>query len=307
MAVAFLLLLSIIMLQLQIARVAGSCFCGLIDKPSSSSNRILGGRPSQKNRYPWMARFGYKKRNHICGGSLISSRWILTAAHCVTDCDDNGNNCEDRQSSDFKVFLGDHNKDILEGQEIKMNISEIIVHPDFKRRGLVHDVALLKLFKEVDFTNDAHPHIRPICLPSDHTQSYEGWEATVAGWGLIEEGGEENLPSILQEINGTVLSNDNNICNEGNDKLCVTHHDGQKMCRGDSGGPLISKPADHDGVTPGQNYELIGVNSFEPNKPNQAYCGKDGNYFGGYARVTEHLTWIEETMGTAEHTTCPRE
>jgi len=306
MAVAFLLLLSIIMLQLQIARVAGNCFCGLVDKPSSSSNRILGGRPSQKNRYPWMARFGYKEKNHICGGSLISSRWILTAAHCVESCDDDGNNCVDRQSSDIKVFLGDHNKDILEGQEKKMDISKIFVHPDYERRVLVHDVALLKLIKEVDFTNDAHRHIRPICLPSDHTQSYEGWEATVAGWGLRGgglEGGEENSPSILQEINATVLANSDPKCRRDNSKLCVTHPDGQKMCKGDSGGPLISKPADHDGATPGQNYELIGVNSFV----NTHFCGEDGDYFGGYARVTEHLTWIEETMGTAEHTTCPRE
>jgi len=272
-----------------------SCYCGLLGKPSGT--RIFGGSPVLKNRYPWMAWFSWKSAAHYCGGSLINSRWIITAAHCVLSCDKAGRNCVDHQISDIKVVLGDHDKDKVEGQEIELDISEIIKHPEYT--GCCdHDVALFKLSKDFDFTKDAHRHIRPICLPDDNTQTYFGREATVVGWGAMDI--QQNKPSILQEINGTVMSN--LICGQENDKLCVEHPSGQTMCGGDSGGPLISKQTNHDGVTPGQNYELIGVNSFV-----WGDCRDDGRHRGGFARVTEHLNWIEEIISTTDHITCTRE
>jgi len=284
----------------------GSCFCGLINKPSS--NRIFGGRPAQKNKYPWMTRLRWK--NYICGGSLINSRWILTAAHCVSECDREGRNCVDHQTSDIKVFLGDHNKNILEDQEIQVDISNITKHPDY--RGLivdfgsapVHDIALLKLTEDFDFTNDAHHHIRPICLPGDNTQKYVGWEATVAGWGRTGLG---SWPSILQEINGMVLNNSESECGFSDDQLCVKFPDGQKTSGGDSGSPMISKPADHDGATPGENYELIGVHSFGKTINVIGVHSSGTKYVAGCTRVTEHLDWIKEIISATDHTTCTRE
>jgi len=219
-------------------------------------------------------------------------------------CDGEGRNCVDLPTSDIKVFLGDHNKNIIEGQEVQMDISNITKHPDyiakFGSAPPVHDIALLKLTEDVDFTNDAHRHIRPICLPGDNTQRYVGWETTVAGWGMIKEW---SWPSILQEINGMVLNNSESECGFSDDQLCVKFPDGQKTSGGDSGSPMISKPADHDGATPGENYELIGVHSFGKT----SITSSGIKPIAGCARVTEHLDWIKEIISATDHTTCTRE
>jgi len=295
----------------------GSCYCGLANNPvpTSSSNRMLNSNSVQKNRYPWMVSLRWK-RNHVCGGSLINSRWVLTAAHCVEIC--GKNYCVNVQLSDSQVIIGDHDKDNMNGQEIKMNISEIIKHPDYTRNhpkddtlALDHDVALLKLSKDVDITSDTHRNIRPICLPDNVDQIYIGWNTIVTGWGYSDLQG--NSPSILQEINGTVVPNRECEWAWSNqsmswermlmpkNKLCVQHPTGQKVCSADSGGPLITKQPNHDGVTAGQNYELIGVVSFTNGE-----CADDGYYKGGFARVTEHMNWIKETLSKTEQTTCPR-
>jgi len=284
----------------------GSCNCGLVNNPSpSSNNRILGDHPVQKNKYPWMARlrkrgygYGYMDMDHMCGGSLINSRWILTAAHCVES-----RYGEDMQHSDIEVLLGDHDINKKDGQKIRMDVSEIIKHPDYHSFYVHHDIALLKLSTDVDFTNDDLSHIRPICLPDNVSQDYTGWDAIVAGWGYTDL---ENIASILQEINGTVVANRlcRNVWNEttmSDDKLCVQHPTGQKPCGGDSGGPLITKQPNSDGVTAGQNYELIGVVSYGTRE-----CTDNGRYKEVYARVTKHMNWIEETIRLSGYIICPR-
>lgn len=52
--------------------------CGL----SNQENRIVGGRPTLPNRYPWIARLVYDGRFH-CGASLLNNDYVITAAHCV--------------------------------------------------------------------------------------------------------------------------------------------------------------------------------------------------------------------------------
>ena len=262
------------------------CYCGQKNK-ETNGQRIHGGLTTKMNEYPWMVRL-----LKGCGGSLINSRWVLTAGHCV-------------MSGNDKVSLGDHGKTALDGTEVEMYISEYIVHPKYKyKEGQSvpqFDIALLKLKNDIDFMK--HPHIRPVCLPEDAKEDYVGRKATMTGWGLV---GNEQDSEKLQYIRGDVRSNlecsklDMGCKGSNPDQcavsgipdnmLCVTFPSG-KSCAGDSGSPLVTKTVD-------QNYEQIGVSSF-------TWQGCNHSGYGGYARVTKVLGWIKDSIGT-DHTDCPR-
>ena len=265
------------------------CNCGKTNK-KNNGQRIYGGHTAKRNAYPWMAYILDWKLH--CGGALINSRWVLTAAHCLMNYEYGG-----------VVSLADYNIRASEGQEVQVSISEFILHPEYKYIEGEHmpefDIALVKLQNDIDFMK--RPNIRPVCLPKDTSEDYVGWEATVTGWGKVENDREGDK---LKYLRGVVKSNlecskidlackRNAKCavsGRPDNMLCVIFPDG-KPCAGDSGGPLVTRTVE-------QNYELIGVTSFGPEG-----CNKSSH--GMFARVTKVLGWIHESMGTG-HTDCPR-
>ena len=125
----------------------------------------------------------------------------------------------------------------------------------------------------------------------------------------------ESLPDSLQYITGTVDTNDecyniiawdldqqNNTMNKQipDHMLCINYTSGN-ACPGDSGSPLVTKPEEHDGVTPGQNFEQIGVVSMNSNVTTNATIS-----LGAYMRITYFLDWIKDSIGS-DHTDCPRQ
>ena len=83
----------------------------------------------------------------------------------------------------------------------RMNVKKIVNHPNYNNRTTNNDFALLKLEKAVDYC--AHPHIRPICLPTDTSQTFAGVEAIKTGWGKTSEGG--SFSSTLLEVTLKVI------------------------------------------------------------------------------------------------------
>lgn len=156
---------------------------------SNQEIRIVGGRPTGINQYPWMARLVYNGQFH-CGASLIAQDFVLTAAHCVRRL----------QRSKIRVILGDHDQFVTnETTAIMRAVSAIIRHRNFDSNSYNHDIALLRLRKSVEFSRT----IKPICLPLEKSDP-AGVFGIVIGWGRTSEGG--SLPGIVQQVKVPILT-----------------------------------------------------------------------------------------------------
>merc|ERR1719210_3092785 len=166
----------------------GTCQCGV--KGGAANGRIVGGQETEQHEYPWQV--GLVSRNGRtpwCGGTLISSTHVLTAAHCT----------DGAAASNIRVLLGEHN--IADSVFNRVDVAEIINHPDYDSRTTDNDYAILRLSQAVTFTNE----VAPACLPADTGATYAGVLATVTGWGTLSSGG--NQPTALQEVDVTVTTN----------------------------------------------------------------------------------------------------
>merc|ERR1712088_754270 len=200
----------------------------------------------------------------FCGGSLISSNTIVTAAHCATS------------PSQFKVVVGDH--DVTRGDgEQRVSVASWTSHPNYNSNNQDHDIAIIQLAQPVQFSDS----VAPVCLPPSSSSNYDGATATATGWGTLSSGGSR--PSILQEVDLTVLTNGEctrapNIYSSGqisNNMICASGP-GKDSCQGDSGGPLVV----HSG-----SFDLVGVVSWGYG------CAQSGAP-GVYSRVTDQLDWV---------------
>jgi len=268
------------------------CFCG--EAKRNQDTRIASGTETEVHEYPWMVfvktrrQIGsFRPSNWVCGGSLISDGWVVTAAHCVAD---------NKYGNVIRVMveLGKHHY-FTNGIEVLIPLSQVIINPDYNRpSGLSNDLALLKLDDPVDFNNV--PHVRPICLPSNRDETFAGLTATVAGWGrtlvddyspvLLEADVDVISQTECREIYGGNISDDM-LC-------CLSPSDGpvsQGACKGDSGGPLMVTDENNS------SYSLIGVVSWGPD-----WCMSQ-QAPGVYSRITFNRNWITETI--AGSNTCP--
>ncbi|XP_060525227.1 trypsin-1-like [Cylas formicarius] len=244
-----------------------TCECG----HSNHETRIVGGRPTGVNVYPWVARIVYDGHFH-CGASLVSESFVLTAAHCVRRL----------KRSKIRVILGDHDQSTTDDVPAKMRaVAAVIRHRNFDSDTYNHDIALLKLRKPVEFSKN----IRPVCLPT--VTDPAGIMGTVVGWGRTTEGGM--LPNIVQEVEVPILSlaqcramkyRASRITSY---MLCAGKGS-MDSCQGDSGGPLL--------VHTGDKYEVVGIVSWGVG------CGRPG-YPGVYTRVWKYNNWLKLNIDDA--------
>jgi secreted trypsin-like serine protease len=233
---------------------------------------VVGGSAVPDGKYPFMASLQYDRegtlprRDHFCGGTLISPFHVLTAAHCAEMVQEGP--AQDPEQfvvplEDFRVVVGGTTLNGDDGQVRTISdMSRIFIHPRWGEADLfAHDVAVLELDRPVR-------GIAPIRLATTGTDALErpGRLATVTGWGNtiaqpVGPGPSLGLfdgPNRMREARVPIVSDDECEAVYGDDlspRLAVcAGRTNLDTCQGDSGGPLF--------VAVGSGFRQIGITSF---------------------------------------------
>uniref|UniRef100_A0A3B1KC78 Transmembrane serine protease 5 n=1 Tax=Astyanax mexicanus TaxID=7994 RepID=A0A3B1KC78_ASTMX len=236
--------------------------------------RIVGGVEATPGRWPWQVSLYYSNR-HTCGGSIITSQWIVTAAHCVYRLP---------QVSSWVVYAGIVTRNTAKlAQYTGYAVEKIIYNKNYNHRSHDNDIALMKLRTPLNFSDT----IRPACLPQYDHDLPGGTQCWISGWGYTQPD-DVHIPDTLKEAPVPLISTKkcNSSCMYNGEitsrMLCAGYTEGKvDACQGDSGGPLVCQD---DNV-----WRLVGVVSWgtgcaEPNHP------------GVYTKVAEFLGWIYEMI-----------
>jgi len=249
--------------------------------------RVVGGKPAKLNSWPWIAALGYTDPHsvgvkYLCGGTLITTKHILTAAHCIND--------------DLKtVLLGDHvigdDNDGANPEEYE--IANVFKHESYNSRSYNNDIAVLELAEEVTFKKGISPACLPSTSPSLLQEKFVKEGAYVVGWGAVHFRG----PQSNELLEGLISVVTNEECETkfksfrhikiNDKKMCARDLNNRiDACQGDSGGPLIiQKRADDRRY----RFFVVGVVSFGYR------CAVKG-FPGVYTRVSEFDNWIREKV-----------
>ncbi|KAG8433550.1 hypothetical protein GDO86_017739 [Hymenochirus boettgeri] len=239
--------------------------------------RIVGGSDTRQGAWPWQASV-MLGGSHICGGTLISNQWILSAAHCFE---------YPSMPSRYEIRLGAYQLYVANPHEVRMQVAQIFVNSKFDGPGSSGDIALVKLSSPVKFTE----YILPICLSPSSGSFPTGTECWVTGWGFINSDVKIPYPGTLQKVMAPIISRDsceqmyhsNSLISASetmiqNDQICAGYQTGQKdACQGDSGGPLVCKSK---GVWYQVGVVSWGEGCAEANRP------------GVYTLVSAYQSWV---------------
>lgn len=251
---------------------------------------IKSGKAANEGDWPWHAAVFKKDVGYICGGTIISENFILTAAHCTTYYrtlipPDN-----------FFVKLGLHNKSHPYDHTATLEIVEVIRHNDFNTENMKNDIALLRTEDDIVYSD----YIQPICLwPQEKSSLNEVLSSSgyVIGWGL----GDEDKPiDILQEATLSVVDRATclkskplhfeKLLSENNSNFCAGNRNETNVCDGDSGGGMFFEL--------GNAWYIRGLVSTGVRSKNSRHC--DPQQFVVFTDIPYYLKWMHDHQQMAK-------
>ncbi|XP_056626627.1 serine protease 27 [Triplophysa dalaica] len=240
-------------------------------------NRIVGGYEASQGAWPWQVDIQTEADGHVCGGTIITEKWVLSAAHCFPNPND---------ISSYLIYAG---RQQIQGWNPDMTshrILRLVVPMGYTDPQLGQDIALVELATPVVWAD----RIQPVCLPNANAEFSGEMNCMITGWGHIREGVALSGAGPLQEVQVPII--DSSMCQEmflikstqnidiRSDMMCAGFQEGGKdSCQGDSGGPLVCQISDGSWVQ-------AGIVSFSLG------CAKE-NRPGVYTKVSSFTSYIQ--------------
>uniref|UniRef100_A0A667G587 t-plasminogen activator n=1 Tax=Lynx canadensis TaxID=61383 RepID=A0A667G587_LYNCA len=251
--------------------------------------RIKGGLYADITSHPWQAAIFVKNRRSpgerfLCGGILISSCWVLSAAHCLQ---------ERYPPHHLKVVLGRTYRVVPGEEEQKFEVEKYIIHKEFDDDTYDNDIALLKLQSDSLQCAQESDTVRTVCLPEADLRLPDWTECELSGYGKHEASSpfySERLKEAHVRLYPAGRCTSQHLFNRTvtNNMLCAgdTRSGGNQAnlhdaCQGDSGGPLVCMKDNH--------MTLVGIISWGLG------CGQK-DVPGVYTKITNYLDWIQDNM-----------
>lgn len=253
----------------------------------------MNGEEARPGSWPWQVVLGQPRNPSffnqadfrvICGGTIISPKVILTAAHCFDGSQSN---------RPTHVRFAEH--DLTTQSELsgtfERRIERTVIHERWNTQSLVNDIALVRISGDALTYNS---RVRAACLPYDYQGvSDSNFQPTpyVTGFGALEDGqpsatklfqarvpvvSHETCKSAYSAVRRVVLTRDQICAGQGNSDTCA----------GDSGGPMLSDRFRN-------RWSVIGITSYGVS------CA-DARFPGVYTRVDRYLDWIADKLRTLD-------
>lgn len=239
--------------------------------------RIVGGMLCRRGECPWQVYIHQKNDFGFCGGTLITDRWVVSAAHCFEEI------------TPHHVTIGNFDKLRRDLDEQKILVEKLVVHPHFHSATFDSDIALLYLAQPAGLG----AYATPLCLPNTNLAKLllqEGNMGQASGWGNTRYLGRSSrfllrvtLPVVSYE---KCMKSTSQVITDN--MFCAGYlQEPMDSCRGDSGGPFAMHYKD--------TWYLTGVISWGER------CAAKGKY-GVYTRVSNYLSWIHDTVSSQNNT-----
>ncbi|XP_072935174.1 chymotrypsin-2-like [Epargyreus clarus] len=233
--------------------------------PINHTPRIVGGEDAPEGGFPYQASLRNLFNSHFCGGSIITERWVLTAAHCTVG------------SSPLTMLVVVGTNQLRAGGD-KYSVEQIFVHEDYDGELITNDVSVVKVSTPIQFGDK----VQPIQLADQNTG--EGADLILTGWGRLSYPGfvSDKLQMIaLKSLSVEDCQGRYVFVNPVFDsQICSLTKYGEGACHGDSGGPLV------------ENGKVVGVVSWG------VPCAR--GYPDVYSRVYAFKDWIQSKINSTD-------
>ena len=292
----------------------------------SGSKSVVKGEDAVLGEFPWAALVGsekvlksYDNRNkqwvrksytvYHCGGTLINTWFVLTAAHC-----------QKSNTKIIEVVIGEWNvltdPDCTQDDENcdnpkvqKQRVANVIIHSGYDRSKNINDIALVKMKKQVLLNR----FVQFACLPlpeynlPNYFHNPEYYNATVVGWGKTSNDRNSDYEVEIKIRHGVqspklqkgqVQIHSISKCQEAfsrypitvSNNICAGGYPGfTDSCKGDSGGGLFVDSGDYLGQSQGNVHVQIGMVGYGAVR----LCGDSPSV---YTKVEHFIPWIRKNL-----------